>query len=326
VSDRRIRWGGGFLLLIVALALLAPGVGLRDPAAQPDTLVLRDLAPLSRPHALRLSDGTLRYAHEIRNVPDGSVEYRRGRKWTRIAPEELAGPTPAEWHRRPLYALGTDGFGRDLLSRLTYGARVSLLVGSIAALMALGIGTLVGTASGLAGGWVDSALMRLTDLVLAVPRLFLTLMLVALFHASLWTTIVVLGTTTWMTAARLVRGEILSLRERDFVHAARANGARPLRLALRHLLPAAAAPLLVEGTLRIGDTILLEAALSFLGLGVQPPMPSWGNLVADGRTSLPDAWWVSTLPGLAIALTVISLNLLGDGARDRLGRNRVAQS
>jgi peptide/nickel transport system permease protein len=161
--------------------------------------------------------------------------------------------------------------------------------------------------------------MRFTDVVLAVPRLFLALMLVAIYEASIATTVIVLGCTTWMAAARLVRGEVLSLREREFVQAARAAGAAPHRLGLLHLLPSALAPVLVEGALRVGDTILLEASLSFLGLGGQPPSASWGNLVADGRGSLLDSWWIATFPGLAIALTVIALNLLGDAARERLG-------
>jgi peptide/nickel transport system permease protein len=158
--------------------------------------------------------------------------------------------------------------------------------------------------------------------VLSIPRLFLALMLVALYGPSTRTTILVLGFTTWMAAARLVRGEILSLKERDFIQAARASGIGTLRLGLLHLLPAASLPLLVEGALRVGETILLEAALSFLGLGVPAPAPSWGNLVADGRSSILDAWWISTLPGIAIALTVIALNLLGDSARERLSEKR----
>jgi len=320
MSGRGATPAAGFLLLVGLTAIVAPWLGLRDPAAQPDGRVLRNLPPLSRVRVVHLADGDLRYAEQVRTLPDGAIEYRRGERWPRVEADRLA----AGWDGRALFLLGTDAFGRDLLSRLVHGARVSLGVGALAALIALLLGTAVGLAAGLAGGWVDALLMRATDVVLAVPRLFLALMLVTLYRASLATTVLVLGTTTWMAAARLVRGQVLSLRERDFVQAARAAGAGPRRLGLLHLLPAALAPLLVEASLRVGDTILLEASLSFLGLGVQPPAASWGSLIADGRGNLLDAWWIATLPGLAIALTVIALNLLGEAARERLGTGSVS--
>jgi peptide/nickel transport system permease protein len=322
MSDRKLIWGAGFLGLVSLAAIAAPWIGLRDPATQPDGLVLRDLPPFSRVEAIALADGGLLYAHEIDLRSDGSVAYRRGERWSNLAREELSGSGPEDWHREPVFVLGTDGFGRDLLSRLVFGARVSLLIGLTAAAMAMVVGAAMGLASGLAGGWIDAVLMRFTDLVLSVPRLFLALMLVALYGASMTTTVFVLAGTTWMAAARLVRGEILSARENEYVQAARAAGVPTLRMGLFHLLPAVLTPLLVEGTLRVGDTILLETALSFLGLGVPPPAASWGNLIADGRSSLLDAWWIATLPGLAIAATVIALNMLGDGARDRFDGSR----
>lgn len=178
----------------------------------------------------------------------------------------------------------------------------------------------MGLVAGTLGGFVDGALMRFVDLLLAVPRLFLLLLLVSLYRPSLWTTVLVLGATGWMAPARLVRAQVLALRERDFVQAARAGGAPLARIALRHLLPGALVPLAAEATLRVGHTMLLEASLSFLGLGVPPPTPSWGAMIAEGRDRLFDAWWIATLPGLAIAATVVALSLAGDALTERLER------
>ncbi len=216
------------------------------------------------------------------------------------------------------HPLGTDQFARDLLSRLLYGARVSLSIGFIAVSIAITIGTVLGAVAGFMGGWVDSAVMRVVDMVLAFPRLILLITIIAVFQPSIFVIVVILGLTQWPTVTRLVRGEALSLREREFIEAGRALGFSRTRLILRHVVPNTLAPVIVAATLGIGETIILEAGLSFLGLGVQPPTPSWGTLVADGRNYLLGAWWISTFSGLAIVVTVLSFNLAGDGLRDAL--------
>ena len=220
-------------------------------------------------------------------------------------------PGSAHW-------LGTDQFGRDVLSRILYGARISLAIGFIAVAIAIVLGSLLGAIAGYIGGMVDAAIMRFTDMVMAFPRLVLLIMIIALFEPSLTLIILVLGLTQWPGTARLVRGEVLSLREREFIQAARALGFGRRRIILRHLIPNVLAPVIVAATLGIGNTIVLEAGLSFLGMGVQPPTPSWGTLVADGRQNLIGAWWVATFPGLAIVITVLAFNLVGDGLRDAL--------
>jgi peptide/nickel transport system permease protein len=216
------------------------------------------------------------------------------------------------------YPLGTDDLGRDVLARILYGARISLLVGFVAVGIATSIGIVLGALSGYYGGWVDGLTMRFVDIMLCFPSFFLILAVIAFLEPSIWNIMIIIGLTGWMGVARLVRAEFLSLRERDFVVAARALGASDSRLIFRHILPNALSPILVSATLGVAGAILTESALSFLGIGVQPPTPSWGNMLIAGKQTLGTAWWLSAFPGLAILVTVLGYNLLGEGIRDAL--------
>lgn len=214
------------------------------------------------------------------------------------------------------HLLGTDSLGRDVLSRLIWGGRVSLSVGFVAVGLAAAIGLALGSVAGYYGGLVDGAVMRFCDLMLCFPSMFLILAVIAVLEPSIWNVMAVIGLTGWMGVARLVRAEFISLKNRDFVLAARALGASDFRIIRRHLLPNALAPVLVAATLGVAGAILTESSLSFLGLGVQPPTATWGAMLAEGKDYLSRAWWLSLYPGLAILITVLSYNLVGEGLRD----------
>lgn len=216
------------------------------------------------------------------------------------------------------HPLGTDNLGRDVLSRMLHGAWISLTVGFVAVGISVTIGLLIGSLAGYFGGWVDSVLMRFVDIMMTFPAFFLILTVIALLGPGFWKVIIVIGLTSWTGMARFVRAEILSLRQRDFIQAARALGIPSHRIIIRHVLPNAMAPVLVAATLGVADAILTEAGLSFLGFGVQPPQPTWGNILTAGRLYIFTAWWLTLFPGLAILITVLAFNLCGEGLRDAL--------
>ena len=223
----------------------------------------------------------------------------------------LASPSMNHW-------FGTDPLGRDVLSRMIWGARISLKVGFAATGVAIIIGAFLGAVSGYYGGWVDSVIMRFVDIMLCFPTFFLILAVIAFLEPSIWNIMIIIGLTGWMGVTRLVRADFITLRERDFVLAARAIGASDMRIIFLHILPNSMASILVAATLGIAGAILTESALSFLGIGVQPPTPSWGNILTAGKDNIDIAWWLSFYPGLAILITVVGYNLLGEGIRDLL--------
>ncbi len=214
--------------------------------------------------------------------------------------------------------MGTDDLGRDLFTRMLYGGRVSMLIGLLAALIGTGVGSTVGALAGFYGGWIDNVLMRVTDIVYAIPTLPLLIVLASYTAATAGSMALVIGLLSWMTTARVVRGEVLSIREMAYVEAARSLGATNARMIVHHILPNAVGPILVGATLTVGNAIIVESSLSFLGLGVQPPTPTWGNMLMDAQATMATKPWLTIFPGSAILLVVLAVNFVGDGLQDAL--------
>ncbi len=341
------------IFYLYSLALLCPILAPSEPTAQQDIGVTKYQSPFARVTMLilkeartpsvsvpyrddrtftaQLSNALIKQNYELTDTRLGDklfvdqyrivgdeVIFDQGIRIGRLSLSELNGASEREWASSRMYMFGSDKYGRDILSRIIYGSRISLSIGLIAVIISITLGTFVGIAAGYFGGRIDGILMRFVDLMLSFPNLFLILIIIALVGNSIFLIVAVLGATGWMGVSRLVRGQVLSLKEQEFVQAARALGFGSWRIITRHLLPNSLTPIIINATLRVGSVVLVEAALSFLGLGVQPPTASWGNIVNEGRDVLTSAWWISAFPGLAVVLTVVCFNLLGDGLRDAL--------
>ncbi len=345
-------YASAIIFVLCSAALLAPFIAPFSPYDQQDFLVTAYQPPLTRLEALVLrqpknliipmqqgSGTTITLANNLisdfqllktRNEPNAirfvdeyriegnSVIYRQGMRTKTISLGELAGGGGRHIAIKRTFILGTDQYGRDILSRVIYGSKISLSIGFLAALISVTLGTIIGVTSGYFGGWIDAIMMRIVDILIAFPTLFLILIIIATFGNSIYLIVITLSFTGWMGVARIVRSQVLSLKEQEFILAAKSLGLSSMRIIFRHLAPNTLTPVIIAATLRIGTIILAEAGLSFLGLSVPPPTPSWGNIINEGRDSLLNYWWISTFPGIAILTTVVCFNLIGDGIRDAL--------
>ncbi len=242
-------------------------------------------------------------------------------------PTDPTEPDPPSQFQSPSiqHPLGTDDLGRDVLGRVLLGAHVSLLIGFVAVGISVTIGVIIGSISGYFGGWVDTIIMRFVDMMMCIPTFFLILTVAALVRPSIWYIALMIGLTRWTGTSRLVRAEFLTLRNVDYVQAARATGAKHLRIIFRHILPNALPPVFVSAVLGVSGAILSEASLSYLGFGVQPPDPSWGNIIAGGKQYILDAWWLIVFPGMAIFVTTLAFYLTGEGMRIALDPKETKQ-
>ena len=309
----RLRLGLIIFGVLFSLTIIGPYFA-PSPTEIVDPRASGALPPGSRRSLVYRTDGTVLAAERV-------VQYRDFVKIVRQGKQELIPAAEVGKVEDRLFVLGTDALGRDVLARALHGGRVSLAIGTLALAATLVVGISLGLLAGWSGGLVDSLIMRAVDALLAVPMIFFLLLLAAVFRPSLAALVLVLAASAWMGVARLVRGQVLSLKEREFILAARGIGASPVRIAVTHLLPNALTPIAQDGALRLGDLVLTEAALSFLGLGVQPPVPSWGNMVAEGQDLLAAAWWLTFVPGVAVVVTVIAAALVADGLSE-LSRKR----
>ncbi len=310
--------GGLFLLLALALVgLAAPWIAPYDPVEQIDAVAGKHQPPLTAMAAMQLEHGRWRLANRVERSGDQLIVDRLGQTQEYPVTEVLNLDQNGVLDQR-VFVLGTDKFGRDVLSRLIYGIRVSLMIGVLSVVLALIIGIAVGAIAALGGKLLDSLLMRFVDGILTLPWIFLLMTLTALFATDTWMLIVLLGMTSWPPISRLMRAELMGLRQRDFVLAARGQGLGEVRIFFRHMLPNAMTAVMLAATLRVGNLILIETSLSFLGFGVQPPQASLGNMIADGQGVLLTAWWVAGFPSAVLVFAVVAINLVGDGLRDWL--------
>ncbi|MDA8020199.1 MAG: ABC transporter permease [Thermoanaerobaculia bacterium] len=320
-----LRLGLTIFGVIALIGLSAPLWAPYDANEQVDPLGGRLRPPLTSLDVVRLHDGRSYLADEVVVDGDEIIIDRRGRidriELKRVANLSSDGTGVTERHR---FLLGSDLLGRDVLSRWAIGAHISLLIGILSVALAMTVGVLVGAMAALGPRWVDGLLMRGVDGLLAFPTIFLLLAIAAVAPRGTWVLILLLGGTGWMGVSRLARAEISSLAQRDFVLAARGLGATETRILFRHILPNVFTPLLVAATFRIGSTILAEAALSYLQLGVEAPDPSWGNMISAGRDVLSDAWWIASFPSLGLIFTVASVTFVADGFRDALDPRHVS--